>query len=105
MSSETKPRVQYVILHTPGPTWARGVDFREQNGVQEHVNHYRQVHEAGKLQLGGPFLTPDSGGMMIPVQGLSEDDVRWIAETDPAVKSGLLKAEVRPWYVAMSQER
>ena len=96
------PHIRYIIVHSPGPSWEKGKDFREQAGVEGHVMHYRAVHAAGQLQLGGPFLLPDSGGMMIPVEGLSELEVRRIAETDPAVLSGLLKAEVRPWYVAMS---
>jgi uncharacterized protein YciI len=39
--------------------------------------------------------------MMVPVAGISEEEVRRIAESDPAVKAGLLEVEVRPWYVAM----
>ena len=44
----------------------------------------------------------DMGGMMIPIDGLSEQTVRHMAESDPAVQGGLLHAEVRAWYVAMS---
>jgi uncharacterized protein YciI len=103
MPSDVKPHVRYVIIHTPGPNWVMGVDLGDQDGVEDHVRHYRTIHEAGKLELGGPFLTTDTGGMMIPVSSLGEDEVRQIAQSDPAVASGLLEVEVRPWYVAMSR--
>jgi uncharacterized protein YciI len=101
MSAAAEADVRFVILHRPGSAWERGVDFREQPGVRDHVEHYRQIHEKGLLQMGGPFLTPDSGGMMIPVAGISEEEARRMAESDPAVRAGLLEVEVRPWTVAM----
>ncbi|HET6847181.1 MAG TPA: hypothetical protein VFH29_10130 [Anaerolineales bacterium] len=42
--------------------------------------------------------------MMIPIEGLSEDMVREIAGSDPAVKAGLLLVEVVPWYTAMRRK-
>jgi uncharacterized protein YciI len=93
--------VRFVILHRPGSTWKRGVGFREQPGVRDHVEHYREFHDGGLLQMGGPFLTPDSGGMMIPVAGISEAEVCRMAESDPAVRAGLVEVEIRPWNVAM----
>jgi len=51
--------------------------------------------------MGGPYVTPDTGGMMIPAAGLSEEEVRSLAAADPAVQSGLLEFDIRPWYVAM----
>ena len=101
MPENRPPRVRFVILHTPGPRWKRGLDFREQESVEAHVRHYAAVHDAGHLDLGGPFLLPDAGGMMIPVESLPEEEVRRIADSDPAVQAGLLRAEVRPWYVVM----
>jgi len=103
VTSNSKPDVRHIVIHKPGPKWAEGVDFRDQEGVVEHVRHYQAMHEAGQLQIGGPFLIPDSGGMMIPVQGLPEDEVRQIAAADPAAKRGLLEFEIRPWYVTMKK--
>jgi uncharacterized protein YciI len=77
------------------------VDFREQPGVAAHRDHYAGVLARGLLEMGGPYVSADSGGMMIPVAGLSEAEVRAIAAADPAVQSGLLDFEIRPWYVAM----
>ena len=103
MAAKTDSHVRYVIRHTPGPNWRFGIDFREQQGIEAHVNHYRAVHTAGRLELGGPFIAANLGGMMIPIEGLSEQAVRIMAESDPAVQAGLLRAEVRAWYVAMSR--
>jgi uncharacterized protein YciI len=90
--------MRYVVFHTPGENWQYGVDFREQPGVMEHVKHYQQFHEQGKLAFGGPFLLEDRGGMMVTIADLSIEEVEAFAAADPAVKSGLLKYEVVPWH-------
>lgn len=95
--------IRYVVLHTPGPEWVIGVHFTEQPGVRDHVLHYRRLLEQGKLELGGPFVTADSGGMMVPSAGVSQEEIEAFAASDPAVQQGLLKYELRPWYVAMKQ--
>ena len=45
MSNSTSRPVRYVVFHQPGPKWQYGVDFREQDGVGEHVQHYLKLHE------------------------------------------------------------
>lgn len=95
--------IRYVVFHRPGPAWQQGKSMFEQPGVREHVAHYRAWSEAGKLELGGPHLDSLGGGMMIPVAGISEEEVRRFASEDPAVKSGTLLAEVRPWLIGMSK--
>ena len=40
--------------------------------------------------------------MMIPAAGVSESEITAFAANDPAVKSGLLKFEVRAWLIGMS---
>jgi len=99
----TRP-IRFVVIHRPGPRWQYGIDFREQEGVAEHVQHYRKLHEQGKLQLGGPFLLPDMGGMMVTTKDVSQDEIEAFASTDPAVQSGLLIFEIRPWMTAMEHE-
>jgi uncharacterized protein YciI len=101
MSNQSLPAIRYVVFHTPGPKWQYGVDFREQEGVREHVGHYLKFHEQGKLELGGPFLLQDAGGMMVATQHVSQEELDAFAAADPAVQSGLLLYEVRPWLTAM----
>ena len=95
--------VRYVVFHKPGPAWLPGKAMFEQPGVREHVAHYREWLVAGKLELGGPHLDAAGGGMMVPAAGVSEDEITRFANEDPAVKSGTLLAEVRPWLIGMSK--
>jgi uncharacterized protein YciI len=97
------PKIRYVVFHKPGPAWAEGVDFREQAGVEEHMAHYQNLYQQGNLELGGPFLLPDLGGMMIATRGYPMEDLIAFAAQDPAVHSGLLEYEVRPWFTAMDR--
>ena len=99
----TPPSSCFIVFHTPGPAWLPGVDFRQQPGVQDHVRHYSLLFEEGKLELGGPFLSPDSGGMMVTTKGVTREEIEAFAASDPAVMSELLLFEIRPWYTAMER--
>ncbi len=100
-SSPPMKDIRYVVFHKPGPAWIAGKTLFEQPGVREHVEHYRQWLEGGKLEMGGPLLDAGGGGMMIPVAGVAEDEARRFAAEDPAVKGGTLVFEVRPWLIGM----
>jgi len=52
--------------------------------------------------MGGPFLDAQGGGMMIAAKGVDAAELSDFAARDPAVASGLLVYEVRPWLVGMS---
>jgi len=95
-------RTLAVVFHRPGPKWDSALGFREQDGIAEHVAHYRALHDAGKLELGGPYLD-GSGGMMIATQDVGAEQFTALAEADPAVASGLLTFEVKEWFVAMDR--
>jgi uncharacterized protein YciI len=105
MSNAIQRAVRYVVFHKPGPQWQYGVDFREQSGVDEHVQHYLKFHQQGKLELGGPFLLQDAGGMMVATKDVSQEELESFAASDPAVRSGLLLYEVCPWLTAMEHEQ
>lgn len=94
--------IRFVVFHTTGPSWQAGKSMFEQPGVMAHVAHYRQLLQAGKLALGGPHLDARGGGMMIAAAGMAEDELRAFAAEDPAVKSGVLAFEIRPWLIGMS---
>jgi uncharacterized protein YciI len=93
--------VRFVVSHLPGPTWKPGVPAFEQDGLQLHVAHYATLLQDGKLLMGGPFIDGRSGGLMIVEPQVDEAELRQFAADDPAVKSGLLTFEVRPWLVGL----
>ena len=97
--------LRQVVFHFPGPNWKHGSNFQEQieELVMQHVQHYRTFHKEGKLLLGGPYIDIDSGGMMVADERVTREELEVCAATDPAVIGGLLKFEVRTWYVAMEQ--
>ena len=99
-SGPVKP-TQFVVVHSPGPAWKPGVPAFEQEGLQLHVGHYAEFLKQGKLVMGGPFLDAKSGGIMIAEPGVSEQELRAFASADPAVRSGLLTFEVRPWLAGL----
>ena len=92
---------QFVVVHSPGSTWKAGVPAFEQEGLPLHVAHYAKLLEQGKLAMGGPFLDASSGGIMIAEPSVSEQELRAFAQEDPAVPSGLLAFEVRPWLAGL----
>lgn len=94
---------RFVIVHAPGPKWKPGAPVFEQDGVHEHISHYRTLLAEGKLHMGGPFLDEHGGGMMIPTEGLGRAEIEAFANSDPAVASGLLQVAVREWLVGMKQ--
>ncbi|MEM7737053.1 MAG: YciI family protein [Deinococcota bacterium] len=96
--------LKHVVFHSPGPNWQHGVDFREQPGVMDHVQHYAKLLQEGKLLLGGPFTDADAGGMMIATGDMSRDELEAFAADDPAIHSGLLTFDVKTWYIAMSED-
>ena len=99
------PIVYYVVFHFPGESWVTDLEFREQPGVMEHVGHYQHFFEQGNLYMGGPFLIPNNGGMMIAAHHVTQDELQEFAAADPAVKSKLLTFEIKPWYVPMSSDQ
>ena len=92
---------QFVVVHSPGPAWKAGVPAFEQAGLQLHVAHYAEFLKQGKLVMGGPFLDAASGGIMIAEPNVAEQELRAFAAADPAVKSGLLTFQVRPWLAGL----
>ncbi len=91
----------HFVVHSPGPTWKPDVPVFEQEGLRLRVAHDATFLAQGKLVTGGPFLDAGSGGMMIAAAPVEQQELRSFATANPAVGSGLLAFEVRPWLVGM----
>ncbi|MGK9368619.1 YciI family protein [Melioribacter sp. Ez-97] len=74
-------------------------DESKRNEIQKaHLKNITKLAEEKKLILAGPFLdNGDLRGIFIfDVESMEE--ARRLTESDPAVKAGTLKMEIKPWY-------
>jgi uncharacterized protein len=68
--------------------------------MKGHLAHLTRMYDEGKMSLCGP-LGVENELRGICVYHIDDiDEVRRLAESDPAVKAGRLRVEVYPWYSA-----
>lgn len=69
--------------------------------VSEHYEYLKQLRAEGRLVLAGPSAVPgDTFGLGI----FDQDDraeVEAIVAADPAITSGLMAAEIRPYRISV----
>lgn len=89
----------FCILKT-GP---KAADIKEKKALDEifagHMANIQRLADEGKLVLAGPFGKNDRnyrGLFIFNVQALEE--AQKLVETDPVIKSGIMEAELTPWY-------
>jgi uncharacterized protein YciI len=74
-------------------------DASERQKIQmAHLKNIQRLAAGGKLIVAGPFLDdqPLRGIFIFDVESVEE--AKKLTESDPAVKAGLLKMELHPWY-------
>lgn len=63
--------------------------------VAAHVEHIRELDDAGQLVLCGPFV--DFKGGMVVLKASSAEEARAVADRDPFVASGYETFDLRTW--------
>lgn len=91
----------FVIFHHPGPAWEAGKKPVDQPGVMEHFAYLQGIEKSGAIMFSGPFPSGE-GGMMILQQDVERAAAEKIASDDPAIRLGLITAEIRPWLITIS---
>lgn len=77
----------------------RSQDSTQRAEIQKaHLKNIMRLAVEGKLIVAGPFLDDkDIRGIFIfDVESI--DEAKKLTESDPAVKAGVLKMELHPWY-------
>jgi uncharacterized protein YciI len=92
----------FLVLFRPGPKWMNDRTVFAQP-LQPHAKYMQQLYDAGKLILAGPFLD-NSGGMAV-VSVSSDEDLREILASEPAIGEGIFVAETHPWYLLFDAKR
>jgi len=67
---------------------------------KEHLAHLTRMGESGKMVLAGPFGEQDDVGQRgaCIYRTATKEEAKQLAEQDPMVKAGRLRANVMAWY-------
>lgn len=87
---------QKVVVLTAGEAWKAGVKWTEQEGIQAHTEYYREAVKKRQAVSFGP-RTDAPGAVIVPTATLSTKALQVLVSQDPAVKSGVLRAEIIEW--------
>jgi uncharacterized protein YciI len=80
-----------------------GGDVQPASSQQIHLDHLwniRRMLDSGRLVAAGPFVGNGEVRGVFVFATESMDEARAWAESDPAVKAGLMTVELHPWLVA-----
>jgi uncharacterized protein YciI len=69
---------------------------------QGHMDNMKRMHRAGKLIVAGPFGDEGDWRGIFIFDCATEDEVKQLLDTDPAISAGRLDYEVHPWWTGMN---
>jgi uncharacterized protein YciI len=95
-----KPRPVYWIDYQRGPAWPAGQPAPRQ-ALHDHQVYLQRLMESGQLLIAGLFRDEAGGGIAV-LDCSDEAAARQMMEEDPAVRSGLLQATLRPWQMVFN---
>ena len=81
-----------------GPNWDTTKTEERNLTLQKHVANVVALLDSGKAVIAGPFNDQtDLAGIFI-FRAASQDEAKAWVDADPAVKAGLMVAEMHPWW-------
>ena len=93
----------YFVMLTKGARRDEIKDTAVINKLQAgHMDNMDRLAKEGKLMLAGPFGDDGNWRGIFVFDAGSEEEVKSLLATDPAIKAGRLDYEIHPWYTAMN---
>lgn len=83
-----------------GAKWTPEVTPETQEIQKAHLANIQRLAKDGKIVLAGPFLDDGELRGIFLFKVSSIEEAKELANTDPAVKAGRLKIEIKPWLSA-----
>jgi uncharacterized protein YciI len=83
----------YLVVYRPGPKWPGGDAMPPE--LRDHFRYLLGLHQAGTLQLAGPF-SGETGGAAV-VRARDDAAARAVLQADPAVIAQVFDFELRRW--------
>jgi len=103
-NDEPKPKTEmmtyYMVFLYRGDKWTPEKTAETEAIQKGHLANITKLHEEGKLILAGPFLDDKELRGIFVMKTNSYEETDSLCNTDPAVKAGRLKVEIKPWYSA-----
>lgn len=97
IEQEFQMKQYFMVFLKAGPN--RTQDSVTSAKIQEgHLNNITRLFNEKKMVMAGPFLDEGIYKGIFLFDIATEDEVKQLLQTDPAVKSGRLDYEIHPWY-------
>jgi uncharacterized protein YciI len=97
------PEYLYTIRPTRAAMLVEGPRPEEAAVVSDHFDYLSALVDQAVVVLAGRTLTTDERSFGIVIfRAESDDDARSIMENDPAVKAGVMRAELYPYRIALA---
>ena len=96
------PQFLYKIQPTRPALLTKGPTNEEARLVSKHFHYLQGLCEAGVVKLAGRTLNTDASSFGIVIfEAADESAARAIVDNDPAVKQGVMRAELYPYRIAL----
>lgn len=91
----------YFVMLTKGERRGEITDTAIINEIQRgHMANINRLAEMGKIVVAGPFGDNGNWRGIFIFDCPTEEEVRELLNTDPAIKAGRLAYEIHPWWTA-----
>ena len=96
---EDRIKQYWFVMLLKGPN--RNQDSTEAAKIQEgHMANITRLYNEGKLKVAGPFGDDGNWLGIFIFDSPSKEEVEKSLKTDPAIASGRLTYDIRPWYTS-----
>lgn len=92
------------FIHAPRENFAATMTDEEQSVWAAHFERLQRLLADGVLILAGPTLGPINTGIAV-VEAADETEARRLMDEDPAIASGIVTGELRPFRLALLRGR
>jgi uncharacterized protein YciI len=93
-----------LFLHAPRDRFAETMSDEEERIMGAHFERLQRLYADGTMILVGPTLGQINTGIAV-FEAPDEEAARRIVDEDPAVESGLMRAELRPYQISLLRGR
>ena len=93
-----------MFLHAPRARFAATMSDEEQRIMAEHFERLQRLYADGTMVLVGPTLGEVNTGIAV-FEAPDDAAAQRIVDEDPAVASGLMRGELRPYKISLLRGR